>query len=492
MTEHILKKVDELFVTTPEDIGVGFGYKRVGDQFTDEKVIVFNVVKKLPLSELEQEDVLPTSVEIDGVIYNTDVVETGGIRLLACNNSSTNPCFSYGYPPDGDLTPNSQQQRPLKGGSTITDSAGGSGTLGFIAKDSRTGKLVGVTNQHVMYGTAYSTLTLQYSPYSVENPLGNIYSIAQGGGDSNPQQFPLKNRGKIIGLSLFARRINRLPFINYSDSAVLSLMQKDLNNIDLVTTESWKQVGLDIGTSAPPFATTAELNNLLANPNMEVASSGGRTGPKQGACGLRISQINVNSSIGDFSVIRNCIEFTRIDPTCLYPAGEGDSGSALFGKIGGVWKIIGLVFAGSYNYKTGLACRIDKVAEDLGIEAWNGTITPTSFINPSTIKVINTQGLSGDYSKTIDGKFYQQGGVTSYPVGNYPYYKYIIEIYTNRCTQPATHTFAAFSQIPAEVGKWYSFQDTFAFPCKVVSVTNDFGYFDATNMFKQTPSSTCS
>ena len=48
-----------------------------------------------------------------------------------------------------------------------------------------------------------------------------------------------------------------------------------------------------------------------------------------------------------------------------------DSGSALAAYIDGVWKIIGLCFAGSTYY--GMACRIDNVAAQLNISAWDGT-----------------------------------------------------------------------------------------------------------------------
>lgn len=491
MTEHILKKIDELFINTPEDVGVGFGYKRVDNQFTDEKVIVFNVVKKLPLSELAEEDVLPSTVEINGVIYNTDVVQTGGIQLLACDNSSSNPCFSYGYPPDVALTPNSQQQRPLKGGSTISEVNGGTGTMGFIAKHTRTGKLVGVTNSHVMFRTFFNFLTLQYSPYGIQNIEGNTSTIAQG---YNTSPKNLINRGKIIGKSLFVTRWNRVPLFNYSDSGIFSLIQKDFSGVDLVTTESWKQVGLDIGTTPPPFATTAELDNLLTGPLLEIASSGARTGPKQGTCGLRISQINVSIGLGESTLFKEVIEFTRVNPDCLWPAGPGDSGSAIFAKIGGVWKIIGLVFAGSHDYTSAYACRIDKVAEDLGIEAWDGTVTSTSFVNPNSIKVDVTKGASGDYSRTgLDGKFYQQGSVTNYAPGDYPCYKYIIEIYTNGCNLPPGFTLTVYSEIPAQVGKWYPYTDpTYGTtPCKVITTTNDLGYYNATSTFRKAFSNIC-
>lgn len=494
MTEHIVNKVNELYNSTPPEVGVGFGYKKVGNQYTDEKVIVFSVVKKLPLSELAQEDILPSTVEINGIVYNTDVNETGGLQFLACDNSPSNPCFQYGYPPLPQNTPNAQQQRPLLGGSAITNQAVevGSGTLGFIAKHTRTGKLVGVTNAHVLSILNTNFLTLQYGTLTYLNRYGDIVNIAQG---YSEEPTELVNRGKIIGKSLFIKRYNKFPLINYTDSGLMSLLQKDFNGVDVVTTESWKQVGLDIGTTPPPFATTAELDNLLSGPVLEIASSGLRTGPKQGTCGLRISQIHYSSGFGQGTRFDDCIEFTRVNPDCAYPAAGGDSGSAAFAKIGGVWKIIGLVFLGSYNNMTAAICRIDRIAHDLGIEAWDGTITPTSFIDPNTIKVVVTEGISGDYSRTdLDGTFYQQGTVTNYAPGDYPCYKYFAEFYGNGCNVAPSYSFNVYSQVPAEVGKYYTYYDlTFGgIPCKVVNATNDLGYYDATLMFKTTARTNCS
>jgi hypothetical protein len=488
MTESISNKIYELFKSTPDDISVGFGYKQVNGQYTDEKSIVFGVKTKLPLSELAEKDMLPSTVEIDGVIYNTDVVQNRGMNFLACDNSSSNPCFPYGYPPNIELTPNSQTQRPLKGGSTISNWAG-TGTMGFIAKHTRTGKLVGVTNSHVLYIVSYNSTSIQQSPQLPSYPFGNVSSIFQMP-FSNPATY--NNNEKIIGKSLYIKRLVKKPFYNDIDAGIISLTEKDRYLFDRVTTESWKQVGLDIGTTPPPFATTYELDHLLDDPNLEISSSGARTGPKEGACGLKISQINVVTYIGFDYTFQGAIQFTRINPDCLWPAGPGDSGSAMFAKIGGVWKIIGLIFAAAGDYSSAVVCRIDKIAEQLGIEAWDGTVTPTSFIDPATIKNIVTAGVTGDDSITVGGKVYKQSGSTIFPPGDYPNYNYIVDMYFGGCDSSPVRTYVT-STVPAVINKWYKYNDPYysTYPIKVIASTDIFGIYLYTSTFQQTPSDTC-
>ena len=402
--EDLKLKIRELFLNTPRDISVGYGFKKVGGKYTTEKCIVFRAVKKLPLSEIPENEVLPSSVEIDGVIYNTDVIETGLVDYLACDNSVTNPCFQYGYPPVAANTPNAQLQRPLLGGSFIKSSK--SGTLGFIAKHTATGKIVGVSNSHVLFDPPFNFRSVDFS--TSRQPTQDLSA-----GYTIYQPYPSEAPNDAIGKFLYIQPLKRLPFQNQVDGAIMSLTATDPSSRPVLTTQSWKQVGLDIGTTPPPFATTDELDNLLNYPNLEVSSSGARTGPKQGTCGLRISEIHVNTFFGDNVWYDDQLSFTRINPDCNYPVEGGDSGSALFAKINGVWKIIGLVFAGSET--EGLACRIDHVAQQLGIEAWDGTLTSSSFVNPSSIQTIITAGTSSQDSLIINGKIYRQSKATISP-----------------------------------------------------------------------------
>jgi len=100
-----------------------------------------------------------------------------------------------------------------------------------------------------------------------------------------------------------------------------------------------------------PFATTAELNALVSSPPSQVSSSGCGSGVKHGVtCGLKIDAVGATTSFTFNEMpgpiyFDNLIAFSRIDPadTAVLP---GDSGASLIAKIGGVWKIIGLVIGG--------------------------------------------------------------------------------------------------------------------------------------------------
>jgi len=120
---------------------------------------------------------------------------------------------------------------------------------------------------------------------------------------------------------------------------------------------------------------------------------------------------------------------------CSYPVWGGDSGSTLIANIGGVWKIIGLVFAGNgtpYNPQTnspynsnqslgptgpyqvastiGFACRIDQVASQLGIKAWTGSIAPV--VDHDTITYRTVSGSNSDKTLVCSGSTYWQVGLT--------------------------------------------------------------------------------
>ena len=56
LTEPIKQKIEDLFNSTPDYVGVGWGNKISNDQHTGENAIVFNVIKKRPLSEIPEEE----------------------------------------------------------------------------------------------------------------------------------------------------------------------------------------------------------------------------------------------------------------------------------------------------------------------------------------------------------------------------------------------------------------------------------------------------
>lgn len=393
MNESINNKIQELFDATPEGVGVMYGNKIKNGEYTGEESIVFTVEKKKPLFELSPSEVLPTTVEIDGKTYKTDVFETGIIETFACPSNVLNACYSWQSTAPG----NRQTVRPIKGGVSLTSQnlQGYVGTLGFLALDSATGALVGVTNGHVVIDDAY--YAGQRSPgATVQNEQDdNAYQS----GDVQPSPMSLK-----VGEVLRYVPLNSQPSFNQVDGAIISISQSVMSN-----SESFKQYGLS-GVTVMPFATTSEINSLVGN-NL-VSSSGRSTGVKQGPlCGLTIQGIQFatyvsNTRTGTVANFNSCISFTRLNPECSWPIYPGDSGSALVATIGGVDKIVGLCFAGSSSL--GVASRIDQVVSQLGIEAWDGT-TP-NFVDLNSKKYVTVDGLSNLKTITCSGQTLWQVG----------------------------------------------------------------------------------
>jgi hypothetical protein len=386
MNEQIENKLEELFNSTPDNVGVMFGKKIKNGQYTEEDSIIFTVEEKKPLSELSESEILPSEVDIDGVIYKTDVFESGIIETFACPTNILDNCYGWQSTPPQ----NRQTIRPIKGGVSFTslNKQGTVGTLGFLALDNQTGALVGVTNNHVVVSDAFYTSFRD--PYGlIENEISdNTYQT----GEFQPSSISLKIGEVIRYVPLLGS-----PAYNQVDGALTSINQEVFSN-----SESYKLFGLPFSDPLP-FATTSEINGLIGN--SQASSSGRTTGAKQGdLCGLKIQGISYNTNVlgykrqgAAYSVrFNNCISFTRQNPECQFPIAPGDSGSALVANINGVTKIIGLVFAGSTTL--GIASRIDFVSEQLGISAWNGE-TP-KIIDISSKRLVTLPGTSSQ--KTID------------------------------------------------------------------------------------------
>jgi hypothetical protein len=211
------------------------------------------------------------------------------------------------------------------------------------------------------------------------------------------------------------------------------------------TTSSFKQVGLD--TLFPtnvglPFATTAEIDGMIDPTsiyyNPPLASSGRTTGPKSGSsCPLRIWGIgNIEltykkQSIDTLTIMQDVIAFVKpSDDTtynlansssaalCGFPCWAGDSGSSLYAKLNGSWKVIGLVFAGdgvplqNIASTIGYACRIDNVSQSLGVKAWPGGQAPV--VDHNTIKLVSISGSNDIKTQTCSGSVYYQVGLTTH------------------------------------------------------------------------------
>jgi hypothetical protein len=416
------KKIEELYESTPNYVGVGFGFRLKNREYTEEHAIIFTVDKKRPIEEIPEDELLPKEIEIDGVIYKTDVVEIGKIELMSCSTTTLNTCYNWRAPfiYDGvqyglNIPPGNRGYiRPLKGGiSSISQNQSGyMGTLGFIAVDNTKNALVGVTNNHVVIGNAFYTALRNASPVNEYQDI--VWQPSPW--ETNP---PNTNSAYVIGEVARYVPIHANAY-NQVDGALVTIAPSTVTNA-----ESFKQYGLAYSTPMP-FATAAEIDQLLYT-NPPIYSSGRTSGVKFGGlCGLTTFALNMTVPVGSSSppppsgynldgtkvpvTFSRIIGFTRTSVQCPFPVVGGDSGSALIADFNGVYKIIGLVFAASEYY--GFACRIDEVASQLNISAWDGTTK--NYFNTGSRQFRTTPG--GSYDKTIncnDNIYWQVGTISN-------------------------------------------------------------------------------
>lgn len=434
MTNERLKQVtSELNKTTSDEIvGVGYGFKTSGGKSTNERTIVFTVIRKKPLSEIPESERIPSEITIDGETFSTDVVE--GIMKP----------FGFGYCGDSDFynwqsTPptNRNKYRPIIGGTSVTNlTALGNyvGTLGFIAVDNETNSLVGVSNNHVLVDDAFFT-----SDRDLNGVKTNVWTPG-GHNVTQPNEVSSFGITNTIGVVKKYQPIKASPFNNEVDCALICVDPLDINSETTIdTTVSWRQEGITGMTSPPRFATTQELDDMFTNPNQVYYSSGRTTGAKGEGdtklfCVANSSSIllsydrqgqGVNTYMNDTFELQASGSTTPQGDWCYFPSNSGDSGSAILtelsdGQGGTEWVIVGLLYGGRLMEDpnnpgqllsiTTLCNRIDNIVNSLDIRAWDGTFNGVSFSNRSASTTYVEEGGSSDKFKTIGGlKYWQMG-----------------------------------------------------------------------------------
>ncbi len=446
LTESLKNQIEDLYNDSPENIhSVGLGYKYVNNQKTDTIGIIFKVYKKKSLSELTQNEILPSSIEIDNTSYVTDVIEETSIP-------SALGCYSFSDPIDPEilrLRGNPSFLSPIKGGqelmrfphdwalnpnNTVSRQVG---TLGLLAIDNHDNNIVGITNAHVACSNLFIASD-RIESIEKNNPY-NIIEQIQWPVSTDPldkySPGALSSNGSTLLISV--PRLKRYQPIrknstNTVDCAVMFLSNNIVTNnsfgIHAPSTEP-------VSSLKPPFATTAELNSLLTS-NPFLFSTGRTTGPKgwgqTSSCRLVVVGVGLSASIsfssGDIIPFSNIIAYEYQDGSS-FPSAGGDSGSAVLANIGGTVKVIGLLFAGSTN--TAFLCRIDEIAQKLNIRAWQDDhaynasapcgnpytdLSQSAPVNPTLSQIVVCDfddARSSLDSVEINGVKYYQAGCTT-------------------------------------------------------------------------------
>lgn len=393
LTPELKDTIQALYDGTPEYVhGVTLAHKYTGGQKTEKISIVFLVDKKLPVSEVPAGEMLPASLVIDGVTVETDVQEAIRAHLVTCYGAGNQNIARLQPAQSGAsfLTPMRGGQEIIQFPTGWTAVQGGYnitlGTLGFFCVDNADNKIVGVTNAHVTVSKRQfcSERALDdYNTYDERVWIADNIKYTPGAGRFNTGAFaPVASRVKrYTGATASGT--------NYVDGALLMM---DPNVISTDSYKLWGPIedGDDPGpfTSPMPFATTAEIDALLTS-YPRCFSTGRTTGPKgftdSASCRLRVIGVGTSLSVGDPDIgtlaYSDALVYAYEDGSAN-PCVSGDSGSCLVALIGGVYKIIGLVFAGGAigdGTPMGVACRIDRVAQELNIRAWDGTFNTNTF-----------------------------------------------------------------------------------------------------------------
>lgn len=419
--QSIINKITKHYHSiTPEDVvGVGYGKKTVGGKLTNEDAIVFTVIKKKPLDEIPEDEVLPSEIQVGEELLSTDV-EEGKYEFASLENAQWCPSNFYSW--DSVAPGNRDKFRPLQGGISVTNYTNlGNyvGTLGFLAVDTDTNSLVGVSNNHVLVKNAF--LASERNPDKTHTSISNNFVTQPNDGS---------NRGLQNSIGLVKRYVplSGTPEYNTVDAALTTINESDIDY-----SVSYKQYGMNDWLDTLEFASTSEIDSLLTNRN-NLFSTGRTTGPKgEGDSKLFVDSTSHsitikynNQGVEEVIYFSDCIRFgasaltTTEDYWCYYPINGGDSGSALVADIEGTRKIVGLVFASqsikvyitenTYVWRPvrGLANRIDKVAEQLSISAWTGNSVYFSDTGSTQLHIVN--GLSDDINLDLSGDEYWQAG----------------------------------------------------------------------------------
>jgi hypothetical protein len=314
-------------------VSVGKGRKKVGGVDTGRLAIVVGVKKKLPLSFLAAEDVIPKAV--GNPPMETDVIEVGEIKLL---NGKVDRTI---------------KRRPCPGGVSVGHYQITAGTLGAWVK--KNGQWMLLSNNHVLANVNQAKVgdpVLQPGAYdggTAADELGKLQEFIP------ISLIELSNclfAGAVVSVcnflaELFGRKTRLEAFVpgepNKVDCAIAK-PDKEEDVLPRILEDDGSLVTVE-GVEEPEIG-------------LKVKKSGRTTGTTH----FEVTQVDVavNINMGDGKIALFVDQFT-ID-VAGFSAG-GDSGSVILAENN---RVVGLLFAGSDT--TTIANKFSNVKEALSIE----------------------------------------------------------------------------------------------------------------------------
>lgn len=326
-----LKKTRGKLLGLQNVVGVGIGYKHIGEESTGDPAFVVYVEKKLPPADLARSHVVPK--KINGL--DTDVVEIGIVKMLDVRTTRDRPCHP---------------------GVSIGHYKSTAGTLGAIVKDKATKELMILSNNHVLAnGSSLQQARaktgdpiLQPGPYDggkLEDRVGTLYRYVPIVKNVSKSDCPVAlalagGSTRILNLvkkDYEIRFYKRFRTENFVDCALAKLDSADL------VTASILEIGEIRGVSD-------------AKPGEKVVKSGRTTGVTRGV----VKSVGTTLQVEMEEEEKVWFSDQVITDMSSQP---GDSGSLVLNLN---QEVVGLLFAGSE--KLTVFNRITNVIDRLAIE----------------------------------------------------------------------------------------------------------------------------
>lgn len=464
--ENTSQYIENQFIEQSEKYSVTsmyLGEKLRGDQPTGDLAVVYTVKNKQPKHQLTADNTIPDSINIAGETVLTDVVEQdveyefeSDFCMDYINDENDRAFIDQNrklgrFGEQGSIEPLRRAGMSIQNLTYSIDykNINGAhnmlkgikiGTLGMFARDDQDGALVGLSNNHVLTPD-FVTANLQGSSsvnYKNDTVICPADDQTFAGTPVSVGYMTLNERTKANDIEYKLGEVKRswaLQRLNNEIDAAICSVTIDLSADSTsqaikasqwrsTSTDSFVPIGMNIDYSME-WATSAEIDALVIGQSSKLFKSGYKTGgvgypisTNGKMCELYMSGAYFSSFVSS-KQFKNIIQYKGRDG--LDPSAGGDSGSPLCAEINGVWKLIGIHFAGGQDRKTGehhgLACRIDKIASKLKISRWDGNNTiksdsGTFSTEPEpTYAVFN--GWRSEPTLVIDGKTYYQVGRTS-------------------------------------------------------------------------------
>ena len=452
--KHIRKTdVSEIFPNTNAK-AVGWGPKIKDGKETGEYALIVYVDKKQHISQLWEEQVVPSTYTAYDTDFTTDVqvqqlhehfnettLPKGQFVPLTTMQNAVNNITQPELEQQlayGDCNVISDTVEPVKSNRTRRrvlragcESIGGNNkwgsyvaTLGTFVLDKSDRQVVALSNNHV-YGESQIRANITSNTYTNTSKLSAYQPSGYWKTTKENDYIGVCKRPVVLG------NINSTVDYGMIQGTSCDASIVALANYDLIDNTSLLPIGFDnTQLYAGEFATNAEIDSLLnpssVNYGAPVFRSGRTCGPigfpgATTTCSLSVYQFAPAAVGGYGSYSANFTDSFFFRGTAV-PGRGGDSGSAVLalfnrGLATQRWKIIGLLFAGpgaSYpGYSIG--CRITNISRDLGVIPWNGYEIPTTPTRTTSLELNSAQSNGYSATVTLSGRaFYQLGRAPVY------------------------------------------------------------------------------